>query len=142
MNLRYIEELKYDLLLKADSIVNDVDVLRLKVNDLSKAVYEYNSDALKQNPYIVKRIVKHIAEGYTVDNAVNLAADELQISTERAEAVFSNQKKHLSKIRLYARKYTAEKLKNAGYSAEKIAGILHISKSGVFKLLKSDCLLY
>lgn len=111
--------------------------LTQNIDSLEKSTDEYNRECLKENPYIVKRVVRHIANGMNRHDAILLAAKELQVNTSRVEVLFSYQKKYMSALLLFSRKYTAEKMKVAGYTAKQISAVLGVSENHIYKLLKS-----
>ena len=92
----------------------------------------------KQNPYIVKAVIKYMAAGLSQNNAVIKVAGDYDTTASRVTAVFDGQKKYMAAVNLYARQYMCKKLRDAGMSARQIAGLLKISTNHVYKLLKTE----
>lgn len=120
-----------------NDIIQNVDCIKNSVDDLKKIICEYDNKSIKKNPFIVKRVVKHLANGLSKHNAIALTATELNESTDRVSMLFSQQKTYMSALHLFSKKYLCEKMRNAGYSAKQISIVLNISENHVYKLLKS-----
>lgn len=124
-----IEELEEKILLLVDN-------LRTKIEHLKFQVEETENLNRLENPYIVKTVLRHIANGVDQENAILLTAKQFHTTAFRVEVLVHSNKKYMSAVKLYARRFCAEKLKNAGFSAKKIAEILGVSENHVYKLLK------
>jgi predicted regulator of amino acid metabolism with ACT domain len=136
INPKQIEPLKDELMRICTNIEDQAHDMIYTARKLYNSIYEYDCKAQKENPYIIKRIIKHVADGLDAKQAIFLAADELNISTERAKILLQTQKCYLSALNLYAKKYMVEKLKKAGLSVSDIAKMTGVSKNHVYKLLK------
>lgn len=129
IDLNEIEEIE-------ENIFSLVDKLRTKMEQFKDHV-EYTENCVRlENPYIVKAVLRHIAAGTDLYNACLLVAKQFHTNEFRVRQLVQNHKKYMSAVNLYARRFCAEKLKNAGFSAKKIAEILGVSENHVYKLLK------
>ena len=90
----------------------------------------------QQNPYIVKSVIRNMAKGLNMTDAALLTAKEFKTTCERVEAIMWGQKRYYSAIRLFARRYLCEKLKEAGFKTSDIAKIAKVSPNHVYKMLK------
>ncbi|MCX4348226.1 MAG: hypothetical protein OSJ76_00390 [Alphaproteobacteria bacterium] len=97
-----------------------------------------NKEARQQNPYIVKRVIRYMAAGHAKPEAIILTALEFHTTVDRVKSVFWQQNRYMSAINLYARRYMAEKLKNAGLTAKEIAKIIGVSENHIFKMLRHN----
>lgn len=122
---------------ETSNILSHVNTLNRVVNRLNEACRAESDLMTKKNPYIVKRVISHISNGMCRHEAIELTADELNEPVKRVQVLFWQQKNYMSALRLFARKYTAETLKKAGYKTKDIAGLLGVSENHVYKLLKS-----
>lgn len=133
-----LESFKSDLRDCLDRIREEAEEIEISTNSICNQLRERDNKALKENPYILKRILKHIANGLAPSAACDLTADELNISTSRAEKLLSSQKMYFSALNLYARRFTALRLKKAGFDNVDISKILGVSSNHVYKLLESE----
>lgn len=108
------------------------DVAALHVHTLHQ---EFN--LRQQNPYIVKSVIKYMANGLNKTDAMLLTARDYDTDIKRISAVLWGQNRYMSAINLFAKRYACEKLKNAGFTAKQIAKIVGVSENHVFKLLRS-----
>lgn len=128
-DLKEIEEIE-------ENIYSLVDKLRTKMEQF-KHHAEYTENCVRlENPYIVKAVLRHIAAGTDLYNSCLLVAKQFHTNEFRVRQLIQSHKKYMSAVNLYARRFCAEKLKNAGFSAKKIAEILGVSENHVYKLLK------
>lgn len=95
-----------------------------------------NNKLKLQNPYIVKSVIKYMANGINQKDAIILTAMDFKTTTDRVDTIYWGQKRYMSAVNLFAKRYMCEKLKNANFKAKEIANILNISENHVFKLLK------
>lgn len=126
-----LHRLKTDILESAERIANLVHVS-----------YEYQKkiqqQERQQNPYIVKSVIKYMANGLNKTDAMILTALEFNTDVKRIENVFWPQNRYMTAVNLYAKRYTCEKLKKAGLTAKKISEILEISENHIYKLMKNN----
>lgn len=92
----------------------------------------------KQNPYIVKSVIKYLANGIDKENALLLTAADYDTDIKCVRYVFSVQSRYMTAINLFAKRYTCEKLKKAGYTAKQIAQVIGVSENHIFKLLRAN----
>lgn len=118
--------------------------LRKSVKNIEYSInslYSYSIDQEKhirqQNPYIVKSVIKYMANGLNKNDAMLLTANDFKTDIKRVSAVFFGQGRYMAAINLFAKRYTCEKLKNAGYTAKQIANVIGVSENHVFKLLRA-----
>jgi len=99
--------------------------------------YQQKIEAKKrqENPYIVKSVIKYMAKGLNKQDAILMTATDFETTTRRVADIFWAQNRYMSAINLYARRYTCEKLKEAGLTAKEIAKIIGVSENHVFKML-------
>lgn len=121
-----------------EKILKAVDNFLKASKEIEIFLTKQDSFSRRQNPAIVKSVIRYIASGYSQQDAITLTAKDFMTNSFRVETVFQTAKKHMSAVKLYAKKYTCEKLKKAGFTAKKIAGILGISENHVYKLLRCD----
>lgn len=88
----------------------------------------------KDNPYIVKSIIKYLAQGLDLYNAKILTALDFDETPSRVDVIYNSQRHYLSAIKLYARRYLCIKLKKNGFKTKEIAKILNVSENYVYKL--------
>lgn len=113
-----------------------VDNLRTKIEQFKIQVEKTENLNRLENPFIVKAVLRHIAAGVDQESAILLVAKQFHTTAFRVETLLKQNKKYMSAVKLYARRFCAEKLKNAGFSAKKIAEILGVSENHIYKLLK------
>ena len=130
-----VNGLKEELSFLANDIQMKSGELMRKMDKLNYARIEYDCKTKKQNPYIIKHVIKHVSNGLNINMAIDLTSDELGISTERIKIVMQTQRSYLTALNLYAKKYMAEKLKNTGLSVSEIAKLINVSQNHVYKLL-------
>lgn len=92
----------------------------------------------KQNPYIVKSVIKYLANGIDKENALLLTAADYDTDIKRVRYIFNQQSRYMTAINLFAKRYTCEKLKKAGYTAKQIAMVIGVSENHIFKLLRAN----
>lgn len=91
------------------------------------------------NAKLIKKIIYHIAKGVPEERAVDLSADELGYWDKEAYIIWCSSKKALKTgTLLFAKRYTACKLKKRGYKIKEIASILEVSENHVYKLLHEN----
>lgn len=131
-----INELIYNII--ENSIETELLLKRLKqsVDKLKVSARDYDNERQRINPYIVKRVVAHIANGLNVSDAIILTAEEYRETVKRVEVLFEHQKVYMSALNLFAKKYMAEKLKKAGYKTKQVAKIIGVSENHIYKLLR------
>ncbi len=138
INTEDLESFKSDFKNYVQIISKQLNKMEIATNCLCNDVSERDNKALKENPYILKRILKHIANGLAPSTACDLTAAELNITTSRAEILLSSQKMYFSALNLYARRFTALRLKKAGFKNADISKIIGVSPNHVYKLLESQ----
>lgn len=113
-----------------------------KIANLVHVSYEHQKkiqqQERQQNPYIVKSVIKYMANGLNKTDAMILTALEFNTDVKRIENVFWTQNRYMTAVNLYAKRYTCEKLKKAGLTAKKISEILGISENHIYKLMKNN----
>lgn len=124
-----INKFYYDLKDAADNIFNEILACQ-RALDVCMNYYR------KQNPYIVKSVLKYIASGYDKNSAINLTAQDFSTTPERIEAIYQPSRRYMSAVNLYAKRYMTEKLRSHGFKIKEIAAILGVSENHVYKLLK------
>lgn len=107
---------------------------KMKINHL-----EAKKTALKENPKIVTRVLKYRGCGFSLSESIIKTSNDFNCTVERVRTVYQENKLNTAHIRLYARKYLVQKLFDYGFSPVQIAKIAGISKTSVYKLLKSSC---
>lgn len=118
-----------DLKKAADEIFEEVMAF-------NEAVKQQANRLEKQNPYIVKSVLKYIAAGYDKESAINLTAQDFGTTVFRVETIYQSSRRYMSAVNLYAKRYMCEKLRNAGFKIKEIAAILGVSENHIYKLLK------
>ena len=124
-----IEKAYNDLKKAADEIFNQV----LEYNE---AMSQQTNFLERQNPYIVKSVLKYIAAGYDKESAINLTAQDYKTTVFRVEAIYQSSRRYMSAVNLYAKRYMCEKLRSSGFKIKEIAAILGVSENHIYKLLK------
>lgn len=120
----------------AQQIIND-SVIALQ--NLVAVSYKEACDTTRhENPFIIKSVIKNMANGLNKDDAIILTALDFNTSIERVKTIFWQQNRYMSAVNLYAKRYLCEKLRKSGFKAKEIAYILGISENHVFKLLRSN----
>lgn len=123
-------------------LINTIDEaakqLKSAAIKLKSAAAARNNFERRQNPYIVKSVIKYMARGMCQDDAIARTADEFKTRESRVSVLLWQQKRYLSAVNLYARRYLCEKLKKSGMSAAEISQILGVSTNHVYKLLKTN----
>ena len=119
------------------NVRKSIDIVQKNLDLLYLYTSKNEHDKRKQNPYIVKTVIKHMANGMNKHDAIILASEELMIDIKRVESVYWQQNRYMSAINLFAKRYFCEKLKKAGFTAKEIAKLLGISENHVFKLMRS-----
>lgn len=137
IDLKNIENIKANINKKTIKISAEIKELEQLSSELNNTAAEHNREAIKRNPYIVKRVIKHIANGMCQRDAILLTADELGEPTSRVEVLFKDQKYFMSALLLFSKKYACERLKKAGYTAKEIGKVLGVSENHIYKLLKA-----
>ena len=129
----------------ATKMNQEVELIKKSINKLIDLVQISNiktqqrdNKIRQQNPYIVKSVIKNMAKGLNMDDAITLAAEEFKTTSERIETLMWEQKRYHSAIRLYARRYLCEKLKEYGLKTKDIARIAGVSTNHVYKMLKAN----
>lgn len=131
IDLNEIEEVE-------ENIYSLVDKLRKKMEQFKHQV-ELTENCIRfENPFIVKAVLRHIAAGTDLYNACLLVSKQFHTNEFRVRQLVQSQKKYMSAVNLYARRFCAEKLKKAGFSTKKIAEILGVSENHVYKMLKYE----
>lgn len=126
-----LEKEKRNILKSVDNIINNINIsYQIEANAVAKK--------RKQNPYIVKSVIKYMATGLSLDNAIIKTATRFETTTFRVKSIFWEQKRYMSAVKLYAKRFTCEKLKKHGMTAKQIANILDISENHVFKILRCN----
>lgn len=118
------------------NILNSVDKIKKAIHISQFQMRTEEKNKRKQNPYIVKSVIKYMDNGLNKEDAITLTAADYNTSFDRVSTIFWGQARYMSAINLYAKRYLCEKLKNAGFIAKDIALILGISENHVFKILK------
>lgn len=119
-----------------EDICFENDVIKKNIEYLCLHEYREERRTHKKNPYIVKAVIKYMAQGNSYYDSVKMAAVDFETTEERVKILCCSHKFYLTAINLYARRYTAERLKKAGLKTKEIAKILGISENHVYKLLK------
>lgn len=138
MNIKEIKNITQDAAKLTTNIEREIKELSFIVGHLPEACQEHDRTERKNNPYIAKRVIKHLAEGLTLDESCCLAANELGETLERVEGVFDYHRCFATGLRLYSRKYAIDKLYSAGFTGAQIAKIIGISTAHVYKVLKAE----
>jgi len=97
-----------------------------------------NAEARRYHPYIVKSVIKYMAQGLNKTDAIIITALDFDTDIKRVETIFWFQNRYMTAVNLYAKRYACEKLKKAGLTAKKTAEILGISENHVYKLMKNN----
>jgi len=97
-----------------------------------------NKEARQQNPYIVKRVIRYMAAGHAKPEAIILTALEFHTTVDRVKNVFWQQNRYMSAVNLFAKRYTCEKLKKAGFTAKEIARVIGVSENHIYKILRCN----
>ncbi len=116
---------------------NAVDCISGEIDRLAQFTFSEEKEARKLNPYLVKSVIKNMSRGMSKENAVIVTAMNYEQPIMRVSAVFSEQTRYMAAINLYAKRYTAEKLKKAGYKTKEIAQIIGVSENHIYKLLRA-----
>lgn len=122
------------------AVEKNIELLREIVADLQYDYQQAEKSRLKENPKIVKRILRYRGCGFSKQEALNKTAEDFNCSVQRVRIVYQENQQNTAYIRLYARKYLVQKLYDYGFAPIQIAKIAGISRQSVFRLLKSDCL--
>lgn len=109
-----------------------------KLNNIINSISAEANHAMRNNPYIVRCVIKHIANGLAVQDSIIATANELGEPIQRVNVLFEHTKIYHTALRLYSRRYMCAKLKETGYKTAQIAKIMGISTNHVYKLLKTD----
>lgn len=89
----------------------------------------------QQNPYIVKTVIKYLARGLNKEDAIILTANDFETDIDRVSTIFWAQNRYMSAVNLFAKRYTCEKLKKAGFTAKEIARVIGVSENHIYKIL-------
>lgn len=92
----------------------------------------------QQNPYIVKTVIKYLARGLNKEDAIILTAKDFKTDIDRVSTVFYAQNRYMSAVNLFAKRYTCEKLKKAGFTAKDIAKVIGVSENHIYKILRCN----
>lgn len=124
-----LEHEKRNILKSMDNIITNINIsYQTEMKEAAKQ--------RKQNPYIVKSVIKYMAAGLSLGNAIIKTATRFETTPFRVHTIFAEQKRYMSAVKLYAKRFTCEKLKQHGMTAKQIAHILDISENHVFKILR------
>lgn len=140
MNKKLIDELQDDISCAASRIKDNLTDIDVALRSLSRATYEYDSTARKENPYFVKSVIKYIAAGNTEESAIITTATDYGVSISRVAAVYKSQKQYTAAIKLYARKYFVQVMRRQGFKWSIIAKCLRISETHAHRLYNSKCI--
>jgi len=135
---KQIEEIKSTIdqqMYKLKELSNDII---LNIAGLHIHVIEQEKKLRFQNPYIVKSVIKYMANGLNKSDAILLTAKQFNTDPRRVEVVYWGQARYMSAVNLYAKRYTCEKIKATGMTAKNIGKILGVSENHVFKLLRAQ----
>lgn len=121
------------------ALEREIEFLREIMQKMKIEYSEAEKSRLKENPKIVTRVLKYRGYGFSLSESIIKTSDDFNCTVERVRTVYNENKLNTAHIRLYARKYLVQKLDNAGFSPVQIAKIAGISKTSVYKLLKSGC---
>lgn len=121
-------------------VEKNLDLLREIIADLQIDYLQAEKTRLKENPKIVKRVLRYRGCGYSKQEALNKTAEDFNCTVQRVRIVYQENQQNTAYIRLYARKYLVQKLHDFGFAPVQIAKIAGISRQSVFRLLKSDCI--
>lgn len=91
---------------------------------------------IKENPYIVKSVIKHLSSGLNLHDSMILTAENFSTSLERVETVYSQQKRYMSAVTLFARRFAVQKLIKSGFTKKEISKILGVSENHIYKMMK------
>lgn len=122
----------------ADKLNKLSDAMQLELTTLYRYTIDNERSIRQQNPYIVKAVIKYMANGLNKSDAMLLVAKDFQTDIARVQAVYWSQNRYMSAVNLYAKRYTCEKLKKSGYTAKQIASVIGVSENHIFKLLKAN----
>lgn len=131
-------ELKDKINISTHQLKEITQQIELDLSSLHQYTINEENRLRLQNPYIVKSVIKYMANGLNKTDAMLLTAQDFETNVNRVEAVYWAQGRYMSAINLYAKRYTCEKLKNNGFTAKQIAKILGVSENHIFKLLKAN----
>lgn len=90
---------------------------------------------------IVKKVLYYIEHGIEEQQALLLVFDENDIPFEYIKRIWTAYKPQKSGLLLYARCYTAHKMKQAGFSVYEISNTLGLSTTTIRKILKQKIVL-
>lgn len=141
INIKDINDTVRDATELTMDIAREIKELSFIIGHLPETYQEYDSDKRKNNPYIVKRVIKHLAEGLSLNDSCCMTANELGETLARVEGVFDYHKCFATGLRLYSRKYAIDKLYAAGFTGAQIAKVIGISTPHVYKILKAEVIM-
>jgi hypothetical protein len=128
----YIEKNVWDIEKNLSTIkeqLNEIDLLRAHLIKKRK----------KDNASLVKRIIYYIAKGLPEQKAIAIASDEFCYWDKEATVIWQDSKKSLKTgTLLFAKRFTAVKMRKKGFKIKEIAGVLEVSENHVYKLLNED----
>lgn len=123
------------------ALESEIEFLREFVAKLQIEEQQAKKTALKENPKIVTRVLKYRGYGFSLSESIIKTSNDFNCSVERVRTIYQENKLNTAHIRLYARKYLVQKLFDYGFSPVQIAKIAGISKTSVYKLLRSGCVI-
>lgn len=89
---------------------------------------------------IVRYMLRLIISGYDELTAIDQVKSLYKsLSPRLIDWIWDNAKSHRGALDLYARAYTAKKMRLAGFTLAEIAQTLNLSVTSIQKLLKQDC---
>lgn len=121
-----------------NKILNLSKQIKSGVDSLYRLAYSAESDSRRQNPYIVKSVIKYMAKGLNKDDAILMTARDFETDEFRVSTIFWSQNRYMSAVNLYAKRYLCEKLKKNGFTAKRIGKIIGVSENHVFKILRAN----
>ena len=97
---------------------------------------EYNLPTTSTN--IIKDIVKYMVAGFYKNQAIRLVAEKMHISEREIANYLKTYSYEEKAIKLYAKVYLIKKMKQAEYTRQQIADVLHISPRTIDRLSKTE----
>ena len=69
---------------------------------------------------------------------ITLTAEEYEVPEDKIRVLCGCQKRYMSAVNLYAKRYLCEKLKKRGMKTKEIAEIVGVSENHIYKLQKCN----
>lgn len=138
MNKEYINFLTHDFkdrFYEFEKSFNNLEKTFEKLSQINIEKHHFTDSRIT----IFKSIVKYMVTGLTKMQALQLVADELNINYTELQTFLSTFSYEQKAIKLYAKHYTINKMKKAGYSRQQIATVLCVSTRTIDRFINQKC---